>query len=323
MALAEALVALPPAERGPFLKELMRATSEMVDFFEAFEEDFAPEPEAPPVPNLIGRFEVIRLIGEGTMGKVYQARDPIGDQVVAIKTMHRSLLRQRPNRDRFRRRFAREARIYGKLRHENIVALIEYAEEPRPYIVMEYVAGETLAALMSRAAELSWPRISAILTQVCQALSHAHHASVIHRDLKPANILLASGGQVKLTDFGISKLLGDRTLTNTGFLGTPIYAAPEQVTGTPITLQTDLYALALLIHQMVTGCHPFRGESLEQTLFNIANKEPKLAEPFPLLEIEESGFRQFMTKALAKQPASRFPDADVFYTELCRHCRPQ
>ncbi len=310
--LAEALVDLPPRDRGPFIRRLLAETNELVAFYEAHDDFLVSEAEAFRAPSEIGPYRRVRLIGEGAMAQVYEAWDPTHERKVALKTIRPGLLIDRPSRKRFWKRFVREARICRRLNHPNIVALIDYFEDTQPYIVLELVEGPTLAERLKKEGVLDRAQALALVRQICDALAHAHRAGVVHRDLKPSNILFDPENRAKLTDFGIGKLTGIRSLTNTGFLGTPLYASPEQITGKGIDQTADLFALALVIHVVATSRHPYRGDSVEQTLYNLASKPPSLGQPHAALALDPGLFRRFMSRALARDPRARFPDAESF-----------
>lgn len=312
--LAEILVEMPQRDRASFLRDLIRETNELLSFYEDHADILISEQDLQTSPAAFGVYQKVRLLGEGSMGQVFEAWDTRNQRKVAVKTIKPGLLMDRRNRERFWKRFKREARICRRLNHPHIVALYDYVENQQPYIVLEYVAGTTLAHWLVEDVRRDRGVIMSIVSQICDALTHAHHAGVVHRDLKPSNILIDDNNGVKLTDFGIGKLMGIRSLTQSGFIGTPLYAAPEQVNGDAMGRGVDLFALALVIHVLVTGLHPFRGESLEQTLYNIANKEPLLSLPNPRYGLNPAGWKTFMTQALAKDPKHRYLGAGDFYS---------
>jgi serine/threonine-protein kinase len=318
--LAEALAEVPAEARGAFLQAILREAQELLRFYDEHQDMVIPEESAFQVPGQLGHYTGLHLIAEGTMGKVYEAWDPRRDLKVAIKTIKPEFLVGQQRRQRFWKHFIHEARICRKLNHPNIVAMIDYIEDLRPYIVFEFVTGQTLADVLASGPLQDPQLLLSLVSQICDALVHAHRAGVVHRDFKPSNILLTEDNHVKLSDFGIGKLVGLRSLTNTGFLGTPLYTSPEQITGGKVDNRADLFALTLTLHMLVTGRHPFRGETVEQTLFSIANKAPGLSIPHPRLGIDPNRFRQFMAVNLAKDPAKRSPSALHFYESFFQIC---
>lgn len=320
LALAEALADVPEHLREEFLAELLRASKEMVSFFEAYDTYLVSEEVLDQLPETIRHYQILQPIGEGSMGRVYEGWDPHGKRRVAIKTLAASLFQSQMGRDKLERRFSREASIVGRLNHPHIVTLIDYFYDQQPYLILEFVPGETLANRLERTGTIPITTIAKWVIQICQALAHAHQSQIIHRDLKPSNILINNQDDIKLADFGISKFVGEETLTHTGFLGTPIFAAPEQVTGLGLSASTDLFALAIILHLLLTGRHPFRGENVEQTLYNLANKPAKLATLKPESSIQQDRFEQFFTQALHKQSDKRFPNAHAFQQAFCNQC---
>jgi serine/threonine protein kinase len=230
-----------------------------------------PGPEGragPAVPETIGDFRVLGVLGEGGMGTVYEAvREGDGfTQRVALK-----LIQSRFASEELLRRFLTERRILASLEHPGIARFIEggTSVEGRPYVAMEYVEGSPILE-HCRANGLGLEERLDLFEQVCEAVQHAHEKLVVHRDLKPGNILVTGSGQPKLLDFGIGKLLevdDDLDATRTGqLLLTPRFAAPEQLRGEAVTTATDVYSLGILLYQLLTGVHPYAtpGSSLAE-----------------------------------------------------------
>ena len=208
-----------------------------------------------PLPRVPG-YEVTRLLGEGGMASVYLATDPQLKRQVAVKMMSTAL----DVDPQFRARFAREAQVVAALRHPNIVTVFASGEaDGRTYIVMEYVAGGTLAERLSKG-RLDTPTTIAITRGLLRALIYAHDRGIVHRDVKPGNVLFASGGEPVLSDFGIAKSeSGDTSRTSTGFvIGSPKYMAPEQLNGLVATDRVDVFSVGLVVLEMLTGDVPPR-----------------------------------------------------------------
>ena len=254
-----------------------------------------------------GRYEILTELGRGAMGVVYKARDPRINRVVAVKTI--SLAGQSPEEQReYRERFFREAEAAGRLSHPGIVTIFDVGEEPQtqaPYIVMEYVGGESLDKLLSRN-DHKLPLDTALqLTQeLAEALDCAHGQGVVHRDLKPANILLTEDGHAKIADFGVAKLnLANHTLAGRA-LGTPAYMSPEQLNGEPVDGRSDLFSLGVVLYTVLTGYRPFQGNSAITVSFKVVNRDPV---PATILDSDlPEGLDCIIQRAMAKDPAERY-----------------
>jgi len=221
-----------------------------------------------------GRYEVVSELGRGAMGVVYKARDPKIDRFVAVKTV--SLVGHVPEeKEEYRERFFREAQAAGRLLHPGIVTIFDVGEDADgdgPYIVMEYVPGVSLNAMLSEGAPIPLESALRLTQQIAEALDCAHAQGIVHRDIKPANIMYEPVGDVpKVTDFGIARVT-DSSKTKTGMvLGTPSYMSPEQLAGRKIDGRSDLFSLGVTMYQMLSGKLPFTGESMTQLMFAIAN----------------------------------------------------
>ena len=230
--------------------------------------------------DVIGeRFRIVRLIGRGGMGQVYEARDLNLHRTVALKVLPVELTHE----EAARRRLRREARILAALRHPQICALFDILHDGhRDILVMEYLEGESLATRLHRAGAIAIPILVEIASQVCSALQYAHTTGILHRDLKPANIMLTAEG-AKLLDFGIARFTSmnprtgsTATLTEeAGVLGTVHYMSPEQALGRTLDSRSDLFSLGVVLYQMATATFPFDGETVAQVLSAIVNEEPR------------------------------------------------
>jgi serine/threonine-protein kinase len=254
-----------------------------------------------------GRYEILSEVGRGAMGVVYKARDPRINRVVAVKTI--SLAGQPPEEDReYRERFFREAEAAGRLSHPGIVTIFDAGEEPEtraPYIVMEYVGGESLEKLLARS-DRKLPAGAAIqLTmEIAEALDSAHCMGVVHRDLKPANILLTAEGHAKIADFGVAKLnLAYQTSAGRAW-GTPAYMSPEQLNGDVVDGRSDLFSLGVILYTILTGHRPFQGNSALTVSYKVVNRDPI---PATLLDTAlPPGLDYIITRAMAKDPRERY-----------------
>src|ERR1039458_1214257 len=254
-----------------------------------------------------GRYEILTELGRGAMGVVYKARDPKINRVVAVKPV--SLAGQPPEEEReYRERFFREAEAAGRLSHPGIVTIFDVGEEPEtrvPYIVMEFVGGQSLDKLLSRDDhKLPVETALQLALELAEALDCAHGQGVVHRDLKPANILLTEDGHAKIADFGVAKLnLANHTLAGRA-LGTPAYMSPEQLNGEAVDGRSDLFSLGVILYTVLTGYGPFQGNSAITVSFKVVNRDPI---PATVLDTElPQGVDYIIARAMAKDPAERY-----------------
>ncbi|MFZ1086321.1 MAG: serine/threonine-protein kinase [Terracidiphilus sp.] len=261
------------------------------------------------IPKTIGRYEILDELGRGTMGSVFRAKDPAMDRLVAVKTILSVALAGELGEE-YRQRFIREARAAGALAHPGIVPVFDVGEEEgTPYLVMEFVRGQTLDAAMKKGVRFSLERVCEIGQQIAEALGHAHHHGVIHRDIKPANILLASPEaygteQAKITDFGVAKMNAGGITTTGQMLGTPAFMPPEQFTGAPIDSRADLFSLGVILYWLATGEQPFPGETMTTVSYKIVHTEA--VPPAKLNPAIPAAMEAVILKCLAKSPDDRF-----------------
>ncbi len=259
------------------------------------------------VPEAIGRFRVVRPLGEGGMGSLYLAQDPRLDRPVAIKLL-------KDDSDELRERFAREARTAARLRHVNIVSVFEVDEfEGQPFIAMEYIPGETLAEMIRRRAPISLVRKLQMMEDLCAGLAYAHRAGIVHRDIKPANIMIDSEGTLKIVDFGVARL-GASSMTSAGTLvGTVNYMSPEQVTGTGVDARSDIFAVGAVCYELLAYKRAFAG-AMTDVLMQILNRDP---EPLDrLVPGLDDAIVRIVNRALEKDVARRYQDLTLMRREL-------
>ena len=251
-----------------------------------------------------GRYEVVRELGRGSMGVVYQGFDPIIGRTVAIKTMLTEGLSPEEYKE-FRARFQREAQAAGVLSHPNIVNVFDYGEDSGMlYLIMEFLEGTSLEKLVEGKKVLPIETIIPMCEQVCGALDHAHQRGIVHRDIKPANIMILNNGMVKVTDFGIAKMVS-MGMTQAGLvLGTPNYMSPEQVKGRQVDGRSDLFSLGVILYDLVTGKKPFPGQNITTVIYKIINENP--VPPRELDATIHPGLSYVICKALAKSPEERY-----------------
>ncbi|MBN1933693.1 MAG: serine/threonine-protein kinase PknK [Anaerolineae bacterium] len=265
------------------------------------------------LPQYIGRYEVLELIGQGAMGKVYKARDPNIDRVVAIKVIRPELITQS---ETFLQRFRRETQAAGRLSHPNIVVVYDADMQGElSYMVMEYLEGRSLAQVLSE--ELSPQQIIDLSLQICDALDYAHNQGLVHRDIKPENVMILSTGRVKITDFGLARLATSPHLTHSGMItGTPSYMAPEQIAGEELDGRADIFALGCVMYEMIAGTRPFSGQSVGTVLYRVMNEEPEPSEKFTA--VTPPMLRSIVLRMLAKRPEDRYPSCAEVLNDLKR-----
>src|SRR6202521_3097651 len=233
--------------------------------------------------SLNGRYRLEARVGAGGMSTVYRAFDSTLERQVAVKLMNREVATDSDQLERFRR----EARAVAQLSHPHIVGVIDAGEdEGRPYIVFEYVEGETLKERIRRQGRLPIPEAVAYAIEIARALGVAHARHIVHRDVKPQNVLIDEEGSAKVTDFGIARTLDEEGLTADGrVLGTTDYVSPEQALGQPVTGQSDLYSVGVVLYEMLTGEVPFKGENqvavamkhVREALPDVQSKRPEVS----------------------------------------------
>ena len=267
---------------------------------------------------MLGRYQVDKELGKGAMGVVYLGKDPKIGRVVAIKTMALSQEFEGDELTDARERFFREAETAGRLQHQNIVTIFDAGEEhDLAYIAMEFLKGKDMVDYCKDGQLLPVPKVLSIVARVAQALAYAHRQNVVHRDIKPANIMYEiASDTVKVTDFGIARIT-DSSKTKTGLvLGTPSFMSPEQIAGKKVDGRSDLYSLGVMLFQMLAGVLPFRGDSMAELMYKIANEEA------PGIRLIRSDLSQELADvvalSLSKRPETRYQDGDEFAADLLR-----
>ncbi|CAM6000373.1 unnamed protein product [Sphagnum balticum] len=274
--------------------------------------------------TLADKYLVISEIGRGGMSVVYKGKHTLMDRIVAIKMLQQQLLEDQMST----KRFQQEAQAVSHLSHPGIIGVHDYGIAPtgQPYLVMDYLVGESLSDLIKREHSMPEKRAIGIFMQACDALDHAHKKGVIHRDLKSSNIMLVeSEGKtdvVKVVDFGIAKLTpasGKRqqNLTQTGeIFGSPIYMSPEQCMGQPLDVRSDVYSLGVLMYETLSGFPPLMGQTIVETMqMHVTNKPPLFATVRPDLNISKE-IEVVILKALEKNPDDRHVDMRACYEAL-------
>jgi beta-lactam-binding protein with PASTA domain/tRNA A-37 threonylcarbamoyl transferase component Bud32 len=265
-----------------------------------------------------GRYEVLERVGAGGMAEVYRARDELLGRDVAVKVLSERFARDLS----FVERFRREAQSAANLNHPNIVSLYDYGSDNGTYfIVMEYIDGRPLDDIIRREGVLLPERAAEIASDIAEALHKAHGGGLVHRDIKPSNVMITSGGQTKVTDFGIARAVasdGEQTVTQTGMvIGTASYLSPEQAQGNPVDARSDVYSLGCVLYEMLTGSPPFQGESPLAIAYKHVREDPP--PPSHANPDVPAALDAIVMKALAKNPENRFSSALEMKHDLDRY----
>ncbi|MBC7719814.1 MAG: serine/threonine protein kinase [Chitinophagaceae bacterium] len=264
----------------------------------------------------LGRYDLIRLLGRGAMGLVYEARDPNLDRRVAIKTIKVENLSEEAAAD-YEVRFRTEARSAARLQHPNIVSVYDSDRDiDIAYLVMEFIEGEDLKHHLDKGELFSLEQTLGIMADLLSALSYAHKHNIVHRDIKPANLLIQASGRIKLTDFGVARIQdsGDVTRTQGTIVGTLKYMSPEQLQGRPVDARADLFAAGVVLYQLLTGKRPFDGDSDFAVIQQIAGHTPT---PPSLLNPKlPSALDAVLARVLDKSRDVRFATAQEFANAL-------
>ncbi|MGH9524554.1 MAG: protein kinase domain-containing protein, partial [Terriglobales bacterium] len=258
-------------------------------------------------PKRLGDYKILKVLGAGGMGRVYQVRNVITDRIEAMKV----LLPEISGQEEVAARFLREIKVLAALNHPHIASLhTALSIDNQLVMIMEYVEGQSISNLLSSGA-IPVPEALTYIDQVLDALSYAHARKVVHRDIKPANIMLTPSGTVKLMDFGIARTENEPTLTAPGStLGSMNYMSPEQVKGEATDERSDLYSLGISLYEMVIGDRPFHGDSSFSLMSAHLSQPP--TPPIDLLPAMPPGLNDIILTSIAKEPAARFQSADAF-----------
>ena len=265
--------------------------------------------------STIGRFEIIEKIGEGPIGSVYKALDPVIRRTVAIKVIKLYALEESATFAEVFEKIYRVVRTSTSLNHPNICIIYDLSEEKKiPYITMEHVDGHDLDWMLQNKHQFKRSEIINILQQTCDALDFAHKKQVIHQDLKSTNIILTPDLHVKITDFGIAGLDEIAAAQTKKLLSIPYYIAPEQALGEKVTPSSDLFSLGVIMYQVLSGQLPFPGASAANVIMMIARDNPNAPKDIEKSGINADAWNSFFSVALAKSPGQRFKTANEMFS---------
>ncbi len=269
--------------------------------------------------SFLGRYRLVKVLGQGAMGVVYEAVDTRLNRTVAIKTVLRSHLSDETTATEYATRFEREAQAAARLAHPNVVTVYDFGEhEDISYIVMEFIRGRELNHAFEANERFELPEAIRMMRELLAALDYAHQQGIVHRDIKPANVMLDHASHVKLTDFGVARVANttqDRTMPGT-LVGTPSYMSPEQILGLAVGSRADIFAAGVILYQFLTGKRPFSGGGPFGVQRKIVQDDPEL--PSKLNPELPEDFDLIVAKALAKQPENRYETARQFADDLAR-----
>ncbi|MES1981995.1 MAG: serine/threonine-protein kinase [Pseudomonadota bacterium] len=266
----------------------------------------------------LGRYSIIEELGQGAMGNVYKALDPLIDRIVAIKTfnLNQNWDQDQHDREEYEARFYQEAKTAGRLSHVNIVTVYDVGKsENVAYMAMEFLQGRELRDILKTGQSMPLVQVLEIAEQVARGLSFAHENGVVHRDIKPSNIMVLDDGRVKITDFGIARIASSPVHTQAGMtLGSPQYMSPEQVQAQAIDQRSDIFSLGVVMYEMLTGQPPFTGEHVNAIMYQIMHAMP--APPSDFNPDVPKLLDAIVLKALAKKPGERHREARELAQDL-------
>ncbi|NUO82485.1 protein kinase, partial [candidate division KSB1 bacterium] len=291
------------AQKEPRYKLTPRRLAELRGLAGVFEAEAAALKSEPAIAQKIGPYKIVASVGKGGMGEVYRAWDEKNNRLVAVKVMAANLASDPLAAARFKR----EAQVLSALQHSGITRFYELGEDTgRPFLVMEFLEGVNLGALLAQHGKLASTVATAIAKATADILRYVHGQGIVRNDVKPGNILLSSAGRIYLLDFGIAReaLQSEQSITSTGVIvGTPYYMSPEQAAGKPLDARSDIYSFGVVLYEMVTGLRPFAGESAVETI--MAHLQKPATPPSQLVQLSTE-LEALIMKCLEKSPEQRF-----------------
>ncbi len=268
----------------------------------------------------ISRYEIEKEVGRGAMGIVYLAHDPIINRNVALKTIDIANSLDTAKREELTKRMLVEVRAAGKLNHQNIVTIYDYGQDLVPFVVMEFVEGESLESLRKKKNKFSLEELYPVIHGVAKGMDYAHSMGIVHRDIKPDNILITKEYIPKITDFGIARVLDTSSTQDSAIIGSPSFMSPEQILGGSVDGTTDIFSFGIIIYYLLTGEKPFAAGNPHAVTYKIMNEEPKPPSFYnPSLTLHVDGV---LMKTLSKDPKDRYKQAgDVVESLVRAHSR--
>src|SRR5262245_9719853 len=268
-------------------------------------------------PRTVARYQIQAELGRGTMGVVYRAHDPVLGRDVALKVIHPVGFGGEEESVDFEKRFLLEARSAASLSHPGIVVVHDVGRDPAtgsPYMALELLRGRPLDAVLREKAPLPWREALRLGQRLAEALFAAHSKGIVHRDIKPANVMVLESGDPKVMDFGIAKVEASAMTAAGQLFGTPLYMSPEQALGHPVDARSDLFSLASVLYEMLTGRRAFAGESVPRILLAVTMTEPD--PPSGLVGGLPSDVDRILARCLAKRPDERYPDGRALARDI-------
>jgi hypothetical protein len=268
------------------------------------------------MPPTIGLYEVLEIIGHGSMGSVYKAFDPLTKQTLAVKTFRLDVKKDSPTHASFMESLHRKARSSAMLRHPGIVTLFDVGEDRgMPYLAMEYVEGETIASVVERGLRFKPEKVVGLVSQIASAIDYAHSRGIVHRDIKLSNLILYDTDRVKVTDFGTAMLDTDASESER-LLRTPLYMSPEQAMGRAVDGRSDIFSLGVCAFEMMCGEQPFPGKDAISIVYELAHADPIEPDNLEMSGLVREKWREVFGRVLAKQPDDRYQTATEFAQDL-------
>jgi serine/threonine-protein kinase len=266
----------------------------------------------------LGRYQILSELGQGAMGTVYKAVDPLIERTVAIKTITLGVSKEEFKE--FEERFYREAKSAGRLNHPNIVTIFDIGNTGNvAWIAMELLEGRSLREIIDSGAVLPAERIAQIGAQIAEGLAAAHAAHVVHRDIKPANIMILANGHAKITDFGVALIPASSRTMDGVILGSPKYMSPEHVVGQAVDGRSDIFSLGSVLYELLAGRPPFEADHVANLMYKVLNEMPPA--PSTIFRSVPPGLDYIVAKAMAKHPDDRYASADLLAADLRRYHR--
>jgi len=267
------------------------------------------------MPKSFGRYQVLGVLGRGSMGVVYKAKDPVIGRLLAVKSVPETMGLDTGKKAEYIKRLIQEAKAAGNLQHPNIVTIFDAGEtELGPFIAMEYLDGVTLKEVLSSGKRLTIPQLVEIVRQVGEGLDYVHQRKIVHRDIKPANLMIVENNLIKIMDLGIARLPFSELTREGRLVGSPSYMSPEQLQGQELDGRSDMFSLAVVLYQCATGKKPFPGQNIQEICWRIIHDEW-----VPASRVEPGvspEFEAVLATGLAKRREDRYQTGKEFFEAM-------